>query len=310
MRHAKRPAYLAESLLTGLPTLGNRQELRRVPTVSSIVSGAPSWDFGGASVPSSPITRLASPSAHSLALSPEHSFLRPHSRASSMGPETHSPRISLHHWAERTASYFESQPPTPTESISGAMLQNGYAQGHHSHSHSHGHSHGHAHKHGNGNGHSRTNSGSAWSSHQPRRSGSESSVRGAAAAGSPASKFRLRRGRSGSSFHTPGLDTVQQHVVSPSASVGGIAGGISGLALDGGVVVSEPIAIRLDSAMDSESSSGSGHHPGRPTPLAPPRLDARRERERQRQCGPDARARSGGIRCACTAVVGTARCWI
>ncbi|GMK54422.1 hypothetical protein CspeluHIS016_0110080 [Cutaneotrichosporon spelunceum] len=134
LRGAKKPAFLAESILGELPPVVQRQELRRVSTITSIVSGAPSWDFG-ASVPSSPIARFASPSVASLTaaaagvagaaaspnteIPPSLSFRsRSQSRASSRGPS--SPRISLHQWAERTASgYFESMPPTPTEPLSG-----------------------------------------------------------------------------------------------------------------------------------------------------------------------------------------------
>lgn len=131
LRGAKKASFLAESLLSDIPPVNQRQELRRVETMTSIASGAPSWDFSF-SVPPSPVARFASPSVASLTAaaagstnaSPtvevaSHSFRSTsQSRASSRGPA--SPRISLSQWAERTSSgYFESLPPTPTEGTSG-----------------------------------------------------------------------------------------------------------------------------------------------------------------------------------------------
>ncbi|BEI79602.1 hypothetical protein CcaverHIS002_0101310 [Cutaneotrichosporon cavernicola] len=139
LRGAKKPSFLAESILGELPTINQRQELRRVSTMTSIVSGAPSWDFSF-SVPPSPVTRFASPSVASLTavaggaagsptmeIPPSLSFRsRSQSRASSRGPS--SPRISLNQWAERTSSgYFESMPPTPTDASSG--FGSGFASG-------------------------------------------------------------------------------------------------------------------------------------------------------------------------------------
>ncbi|CAK9786559.1 kinase-like protein [Cutaneotrichosporon oleaginosum] len=177
LRGAKKPSFLAESILGDLPPVNHRQELRRVSTMTSIVSGAPSWDFSF-SVPPSPIARFASPSVASLAaaaggaagsptieLPPSHSFRsRSQSRASSRGPG--SPRISLHQWAERTTSgYFESLPPTPTEASSG------YGSG--------------------------FSGGFVWPS--PRRSTADRPRSGTAAAG-PLTTRVVRRGKS-SSFH-------------------------------------------------------------------------------------------------------------
>ncbi|KAL1409831.1 hypothetical protein Q8F55_003830 [Vanrija albida] len=125
LRGAKKPAFLAESLLGDVPGLRDRQELRRVPTSSSIVSGAPSWDFGY-SVPPSPVARFGPPLVSSpTATSPEGGFpqlssYRPQSRSSSRGGDwiSSSPRISLHQWAERTAD--SSLPPTPVEGYASA----------------------------------------------------------------------------------------------------------------------------------------------------------------------------------------------
>lgn len=205
LKGAKKASFLAEYLLTDVPALTQRQELRRVPTMSSFTSGTPSWDFSY-SVPPSPVARFASPSAASLSLSPsaaaaEYGLNRPQSRASnrtSMGQDyfPSSPRISLYQWAERTGPA-DSLPPTPTDANS--MYSSGYI--------------------------SHPGSGFsggivAWPS--PRRGGSESGRprSGVPLVSSPAA--RLRRGKS-TSFHA-GLDSVPQNVVqditsSPNASL-------------------------------------------------------------------------------------------
>lgn len=208
--------------------------------MSSIVSGAPSWDFSF-SVPNSPVARFTSPSAASLALNfgPEI-HMRSHSRSSSIGPT--SPRISLHQWAERTSSsYFDSQPPTPTDS---SMFGSGF---------------GYANGSGSGFG-SGIYAGPTWNS--PRRSGSEgpkrtslnSSANGRPGNGSPGPVAGrvLRRGKS-SSFHAPVLDTVTQNMVA-STSVIDASVSLSGLSLTQSPVALQPDVspLRVVTTMHSE----------------------------------------------------------
>ncbi|WVQ95479.1 hypothetical protein IAU59_002576 [Kwoniella sp. CBS 9459] len=111
LKSAKKKSFLAHSLLDQVPPLAQRQELRRIPTMSSFVSRASSWDFSTTpSMPSSPMrTSLLINTARSPSLSSHlgeyfPSVGRSHSRGSSfsipngMPP---SPRVSLRQWAEK-----------------------------------------------------------------------------------------------------------------------------------------------------------------------------------------------------------------
>ncbi|KAK8850449.1 hypothetical protein IAR55_004367 [Kwoniella newhampshirensis] len=115
LRGAKKKAFLAQSLLDDVPPLIHRQELRRVPTSSSFVSRASSWDFSATpSMPSSPIrSSLLINSARSPSLSshlgdyfPASNVVQTHSRTSSFSivGAPPSPRIPLRQWAERSAT--------------------------------------------------------------------------------------------------------------------------------------------------------------------------------------------------------------
>ncbi|OCF45662.1 STE/STE20/FRAY protein kinase [Kwoniella heveanensis CBS 569] len=111
LKGVKKKSYLAQSLLDDVPPLAQRQELRRVPTMSSFVSHASSWDFSTTpSMPSSPIrSSLLINTKRSPSLSSHLGEYFPsvggsHSRGSSfsipngMPP---SPRVSLRQWAEK-----------------------------------------------------------------------------------------------------------------------------------------------------------------------------------------------------------------
>ncbi|WVF67916.1 hypothetical protein IAT40_002678 [Kwoniella sp. CBS 6097] len=111
LKNAKKKPFLAHALLNDVPPLAQRQELRRIPTMSSFVSRASSWDFSTtASMPSSPIrSSLLINTARSPSLASQlgeyfPSVGRSHSRGSSfsipngMPP---SPRVSLRQWAEK-----------------------------------------------------------------------------------------------------------------------------------------------------------------------------------------------------------------
>ncbi|ORY29657.1 kinase-like domain-containing protein [Naematelia encephala] len=114
LKGAKRKAWLAEALLGDVPSLELRQELRRVPTSSSLASRASSWDFTPTPLPSLPAspTRnsflpIRSPSMLSQLQDPFAQPTRSQSRSSSRVPSLPpSPRISLRQWAE--ATYDES----------------------------------------------------------------------------------------------------------------------------------------------------------------------------------------------------------
>lgn len=113
LHNAKSGKFLADALLTDVVNIAQRQELKRVDTVSSIASGAPSWDFG--SVPPSPIARFNSPNLLSASPMGTRDELPP----AAIPPN--SPRISLHQWAELTS---DSLPPTPaSETGSGLLFQ-------------------------------------------------------------------------------------------------------------------------------------------------------------------------------------------
>ncbi|ORX41094.1 kinase-like domain-containing protein [Kockovaella imperatae] len=112
LRGSKKNVYLAETLLSDVPPLDARQELRRVPTMSTMHSRASSWDFATSpSVVPSP-ARTSFPfgsmkSSPSLISGPELTSYpsRAHSRSSLRVPSVPpSPRIPLRQWAERTAS--------------------------------------------------------------------------------------------------------------------------------------------------------------------------------------------------------------
>lgn len=109
--NAKGGKFLAEALLADVVNITQRQELRRIDTVSSMASGAPSWDFG--SVPPSPVARFSSPSFFSTSPIATRDELPPNS----LPPN--SPRISLHQWAELTS---DSLPPTPALENPGSGL--------------------------------------------------------------------------------------------------------------------------------------------------------------------------------------------
>ncbi|WRT70607.1 uncharacterized protein IL334_007605 [Kwoniella shivajii] len=117
LKGAKKKSFLAQSLLSDIPPLVQRQELRRVPTKSSLISHTSSWDFStpNPSMPSSPMrTSLLIPSARSPSISSHleyfNSIGRSHSRNSSfsLNPSNSmiglpsSPRISLKQWAEES----------------------------------------------------------------------------------------------------------------------------------------------------------------------------------------------------------------
>lgn len=102
LSNARGGKFLSEALLADVVNITQRQELRRIDTVSSMASGAPSWDFG--SVPPSPVARFSSPSFFSTSPIATRDELPPNA----LPPN--SPRISLHQWAELTS---DSLPPTP-----------------------------------------------------------------------------------------------------------------------------------------------------------------------------------------------------
>ncbi|ODN99409.1 STE/STE20/FRAY protein kinase [Cryptococcus wingfieldii CBS 7118] len=108
LRHSRKKEALAQTLLDGVPPLSQRQELLRVPTVSSIVSGTSSWDFASPSVPSSPmrssqISAAAARSPSVISYKGDY-FPATHSRSSSFSAIPPSPRVSLRQWAERSGS--------------------------------------------------------------------------------------------------------------------------------------------------------------------------------------------------------------
>nr|XP_019008065.1 STE/STE20/FRAY protein kinase [Kwoniella pini CBS 10737]OCF46846.1 STE/STE20/FRAY protein kinase [Kwoniella pini CBS 10737] len=113
LRNAKKPSFLAQSLLTEVPPLTQRQELRRVPTMSSLLSHTSSWDFPNTpnpSLPSSPVKSvLGIPSARSPSIASHLEYFssvgRTHSRNSSFSIQPPSPRISLKQWADDTYAY-------------------------------------------------------------------------------------------------------------------------------------------------------------------------------------------------------------
>lgn len=108
LKGAKKKNFLAQSLLDGVPHLAQRQELRRIPTVSSFVSRTSSWDFPTLSRPSSPIkSSLHNPLARSpsiISYKGDYFASHTHSRSSSFSVLPSSPRVSLRQWAERSAS--------------------------------------------------------------------------------------------------------------------------------------------------------------------------------------------------------------
>ncbi|RSH85197.1 hypothetical protein EHS25_005004 [Saitozyma podzolica] len=111
LKGAKKKSFLAESLMSEIPPLEHRQEIRRVPTMSSMASHASSWDFASTpTIPNSPVRSslllpLRSPSlASQLASDYFPSASRAHSRNSSYSALPPSPRVPLRQWAERTAS--------------------------------------------------------------------------------------------------------------------------------------------------------------------------------------------------------------
>ncbi|KAK4687707.1 hypothetical protein P7C73_g2412, partial [Tremellales sp. Uapishka_1] len=121
LKGAKKKNYLAHSLLSDVPPLAERQELRRyshphkpiersqdtfpgrVPTMSSLISRTESWDFSQTpSAPSSPVRSFnpfsaRSPSTEYFPTLPSRSS----SRTSYLPP---SPRVSMKQWAERPVS--------------------------------------------------------------------------------------------------------------------------------------------------------------------------------------------------------------
>ncbi|EJT47946.1 hypothetical protein A1Q1_03181 [Trichosporon asahii var. asahii CBS 2479] len=111
LSNAKGGKFLADALLADVVNITQRQELRRIDTVSSMASGAPSWDFG--SVPPSPVARFNSPSFFSTSPIATRDELPPNA----LPPN--SPRISLHQWAELTS---DSLPPTPAIENPGSGL--------------------------------------------------------------------------------------------------------------------------------------------------------------------------------------------
>lgn len=111
LHSAKGGKFLADALLSDVANITQRQELRRVDTVSSMASGAPSWDFG--SVPPSPVAHFSG--ASFFASSPV--AMRDELPSNALPPN--SPRISLHQWAELTS---DSLPPTPATENPGSGL--------------------------------------------------------------------------------------------------------------------------------------------------------------------------------------------
>ncbi|KAK6906736.1 hypothetical protein I203_100723 [Kwoniella mangroviensis CBS 8507] len=130
LKGAKKNSFLAQSLLADVPPLAQRQELRRVPTKSSLLSHASSWDFSNTpnpSIPSSPIrSSLLIPSARSPSISSHMEYFNSigrtgshshsHSRTSSFSGLPPSPRVSLRQWAEK--SYDESTTNTNNNNLS------------------------------------------------------------------------------------------------------------------------------------------------------------------------------------------------
>ncbi|WVR08610.1 hypothetical protein IAU60_005665 [Kwoniella sp. DSM 27419] len=116
LKTARKKTWLAQSLLSELPPLAQRQELRRIPTMSSFVSHASSWDFSNSpSMPSSPVrSSILFNNARSPSISGQlgeyfPSVGRNHSRGSSFSLASGmppSPRISLKQWAERTGEEY------------------------------------------------------------------------------------------------------------------------------------------------------------------------------------------------------------
>ncbi|AFR92913.2 STE/STE20 protein kinase [Cryptococcus neoformans C23] len=108
LKGVKKKAFLAQSLLDGVPQLAQRQELCRMPTVSSFVSLTSSWDFPTPSHPSSPVkSTLNIPSVRSpsvISYKGDYFASHTHSRSSSFSVMPPSPRVSLRQWAERSAS--------------------------------------------------------------------------------------------------------------------------------------------------------------------------------------------------------------
>ncbi|WVQ85839.1 hypothetical protein IAT38_008007 [Cryptococcus sp. DSM 104549] len=103
LKSAKKKGFLAQALLHDVPLLTQRQELRRVPTMSSFVSRASSWDFTSPSIPASPMrSSLVVSSARSPSLASykgEYFSPRTHSRNSSYSVLPPSPRVPLRQWA-------------------------------------------------------------------------------------------------------------------------------------------------------------------------------------------------------------------
>lgn len=193
-------------------------------------------------------------------LSPTNAFdslARPQSRTStrtSIGDFfPSSPRISLHQWAERTAT--DSLPATPTTEVS-SMFGPGFI------------SHG-----SNGGGGVAV----AWSS--PMRGGSERGrPRSGASPAVSAPGTRLRRGKS-TSFHG-GLDSVPQNVVHDTTSSPTTSLGPAGVAIGGGAVLQDsPLRITTMIPPEVPEDPGSDSHPSTPrsnrtTPHGTPRSES------------------------------------
>nr|XP_018259722.1 STE/STE20/FRAY protein kinase [Kwoniella dejecticola CBS 10117]OBR81880.1 STE/STE20/FRAY protein kinase [Kwoniella dejecticola CBS 10117] len=138
LKNAKKPSFLAQSLLADVPPLTQRQELRRVPTMSSMLSHTSSWDFASntpnPSLPSSPMkSTLNIHPARSPSISSHLEYFssvgRSHSRNSSFSLQPPSPRVSLKQWADDTYNHNHGAIHTHGSSLSLSLRAGGSERG-------------------------------------------------------------------------------------------------------------------------------------------------------------------------------------